>query len=117
MWKLKKDRKRSNNLSELDKVSLNILFPPVDFDNEYEPKLGRTELYYCGRKVMNGHNFPASDIVKVCGPESGPNCPACRTLRTDKMDELNKNGKFQGYSGMVYCGKEMKKRGDGHDGV
>ena len=85
------------NLSELDKVSLNILYPPVITNGEYEPKLGRTGLYYCGRPVMKGHNHPGDDICEgVCGPESGPNWPACRTLKTEKMDELNKEGKFQG---------------------
>ena len=66
---------------------------------------------------MKGHNHPGFDIGNgVCGPESGPNWPACRTLKTDKMDELNKEGKFQGYSGMVYCGDKMKKRDKYHDG-
>ena len=105
-------------MSELDKVSLNILYPP-DFPYKiYHPKLGRTGLYYCGRPVMKGHNHPDDDICDgVCGPESGPNCPACRTLRTEKIDELNAAGKFQGYSGMVYCGKAIEVRGEGHDGV
>ena len=66
---------------------------------------------------MKGHNFPADDISDgVWGPDWGPNCPAWRTLRTDKIDLLNKNWIFQGYSGMIYCAKEMKKRGEGHDG-
>ena len=65
---------------------------------------------------MKGHNFPADDISNgVWGPDWGPNCPAWRTLRTNKIDELNKNWIFQGYSGMIYCAKEMEKRGEGHD--
>ena len=50
-----------------------------------------------------------------CGPDDGPNCPAWRTFRTKKMDELNKKGKFQGYSGMVYWGKKIEERGKGDD--
>ena len=33
------------------------------------------------------------------------------------MDELNKAGKFQGYSGMVYCGKKTDVKDEGHDGI
>ena len=67
---------------------------------------------------MDNHNFPDDDIVNgICGPMSGPNWPACRVLRTEKMDKLNKKGKFQGFSGMIYWGCKMKKRGEGHDEV
>ena len=62
IWKLKKDFEQPNILSELDKVSLNILYPPAITEGEYDPKLGRTGLYYCGRKVMQGHNNPDDDI-------------------------------------------------------
>ena len=66
---------------------------------------------------MEGHNFPDDDISNgIWGPEWGPNCPAWRTLSTEKIDELNKNLIFQGYSGMIYCTKKMKKRGKFHDG-
>ena len=103
-------------MSELDKVSLNILYAPVATEGIYYPKLGRTGLYYCGRSVMKGHNFPEDDIWKgICGPESGPNCPACRTLKTDKIDQLNATNRFQGYSGMIYWGKEMEIKSEGHD--
>ena len=93
------------------------MYPPAITEGEYDPKLGRTELYYCGRKVMQGHNNPDDDISDgVWGPESGPNCPACRTLKTDKMDELNAAGKVQGYSGMIYWGKVTEIKNDDHDG-
>lgn len=46
MWKLKKDTTQSNNLSELDKVALNIHYPPVITEGKYEPKIGKTGLYY-----------------------------------------------------------------------
>ena len=106
-----------NNLSELDKVSLNILYCPVNGDN-YNPEIGKTGLYYWGRKVMKRHNYPADGMADgYCGPDDGPNCPAWRTLITEKMDKLNGIGKFQGYSGMVYWGKSMENAEEGHDGV
>ena len=105
------------NLSELDKVSLNILFQPV-YGEYYNPKIGRTGLYYWGREVMERHNFPAESITDgIWGPQSGPNWSACRVLRTGKMDALNKMGKFQGYSGMIYCGEKTEKKLEHHDGV
>ena len=108
----------TNSLSELDKVSLNIVYPPALVPEKYDPQIGKTGLYYWGRKAMENHNFPDDDITDgIWGPESGPNWPAWRVLKTGKMDELNKNGKFQGYSGMVYCGKKMKKSNKWHDGV
>ena len=48
--------------------------------------------FYSDDYITDGH----------CGPDQGPNCPACRTLKTEKMDQLNKVGKFQGSSGMIY---------------
>lgn len=58
---------------------------------------------------MENHNFPSKSMTDGrCGPDNGPNCPACRTIKTEKMDTLNKNGKWQGYSGMIYCKKTME---------
>ena len=66
---------------------------------------------------MKHHNYPAKKMTDGrCGPDYGSNCPAWRTLKTEKMDELNKKGKFQGASGMVYWGKEIEVREEGHDG-
>ena len=66
---------------------------------------------------MHGHNLPDIDRCDgVCGPDDGPNCPACRTLKTDKMDKLNAAGKFQGYSGMIYWGKAILFGGIGNNG-
>ena len=122
IWKLKKSSKQSNHLSELDKVALNIAYKPCVVhigpdDKQYNPKLGKTGLYYCGRKVMKRHNYPADDMTDgYCGPNSGPNCHACRVLKTKKMDKLNKEQKFQGYSGYIYCGQWMGVIEPGHDG-
>ena len=67
---------------------------------------------------MRGHNHPGRDDLcdGLWGPANGPNCPSCRILRTEKMDKLNKKGNFQGYSGMIYCGKKMKVKGIRHNG-
>ena len=67
---------------------------------------------------MEGHNYPGGDDYcdGFWGPNKGPNWPAWRTLKTDMMDELNEKGIFQGYSGMIYCGKYMGVVEEGHDG-
>jgi len=40
-------------LSPLDKIGLNLLYPPFNKNNpNYQPKLGTSGLYYCGREVM-----------------------------------------------------------------
>ena len=101
----------SKSLSELDKVVLNIVYPPVRILGEYDPKLGDTGLYYCNRPVMSSHNYPYKNIQKICGPRFGPNCPACRTLTSDEMDEQNEKSIYQTISGMFYWGQKMKKRG------
>ena len=100
----------SRNLSELDKVALNIVYPPVRIPRRYDPKLGKTGLYYCNRKVMSSHNYPHKNIQKACGPQYGPNCPACRTLSSEKINELNAKSIYQNISGMIYCGQKMMKR-------
>ena len=64
-------------------------------------------------------HFYSDDYITdgYCGPDQGPNCPACRTLKTEKMDQLNKVGKFQGSSGMIYWGKSMEKTEERSDGI
>ena len=115
IWNLDKSVKAkpkqmlSKSLSELDKVALNIVYPPVRILGEYNPKLGETGLYYCNRPVMSSHNYPHKSSEDFCGPQFGPNCPACRTFTTVKMDKLNNFNKFQGPSGMVYCQSKIDK--------
>ena len=99
-------------MSELDKISLNIVYTPAKSDL-YDPKKGQSGLYYCGKEV--NYNFDEVSYQK-CGPDFGPNCPAWRTLATKRIDELNAEGRFQGLSGLVYCGKKLKgdpRIGDG----
>ncbi len=107
-----------SELSELDKLGLNLMHPACSYYDDYKPQLGETGLYYCGRKVMENHNKPAQSLTDGrCGPDNGPNCPACRVFNSPKSKILKTQGLFQGMSGMVYCGKEMKKKKEGQDGV
>ena len=98
IWETKKgDSSQNTQLSELDKVGLNLVYPPCT-GTSYEPKRDEeTGIYYCGRKVMERHNIPDHDIVDGCQP-GGPNCPACRTL--GKPKGIGK--KWQGWSSFLY---------------
>ena len=105
-------------MSELDKVTLNMIFPPRrrlrrirQSRSAYNPKefeCAGTNMFYCFRDVMESHNNPYNKISNgICGGDqlrpSGPNCPACRTLQCKRS--FLKDGKWQGWSGMIYCGK------------
>ena len=94
-------------ISELDKVGLNLIFPPCTGTDCSPEKDEETGMYYCGREVMERHNIPYANIVDRC-ERGGPNCPACRTLGKPKGSD----NKWQGWSGFVYCG-EKKKEPDG----
>ena len=60
-------------------------------------------------KRTPGHNG-------YCGPTNGPNCPACRVLRSDRVVSLWGKGKWQGWTGEVYCGRWFDVQEPGHDG-
>ena len=51
----------------------------------------------------------ADGKTQKCGPSYGPNWPACRTLTTRIMDDFNDEGKFQGWSGEIFCGKKVTR--------
>ena len=54
---------KNNKLSPLDKVSLNILYPPSTQNSH--PKISfKTHLYYCKRS-MDGHNYPAENMACI----------------------------------------------------
>ena len=103
-------------MSELDKVSLNQLYCPCKGPN-YNPSISMTtRLYYCGRSVMpyNRLNF----AQQWCGGMffrflgnggKGPNCPACRTLKTPRIEEIHALNKWQGATGLVYCGRVRER--------
>ena len=97
----KKNQPENRHLSELDKIALNMMYPPPHREF-YKPKKGNNGMYYCNRLVMNNHNQPYPPLTATCGPTSGPNCPVCRVLSKPH----NLGDKWQGQSGFVYCGKK-----------
>lgn len=111
VWRLKSGDLPNKQMSELDKVSLNMVFPPCK-GNEYDPKIGPvTDMLYCGRRVMAGNqqNTP-TDTDGRCGPSYGANCPACRVLTEPykkKCEHMLAAHKWQGWSGLFYCGRKF----------
>ncbi|CAG2185116.1 unnamed protein product [Mytilus edulis] len=83
MWNLKPQGNRCQELSELNKVALNIKFKPcINKSKNYSPKLSiQTEMLYCGRKVMTTHNQVGKPTTDgFCGPNNWANCAACRVV-------------------------------------
>lgn len=116
VWKLKQDKSMNMQMSELDKVGLNLLYRPCKGPN-YNPVVSSsTGIIYCGRPVMKRHNHPAGSITAKCGPNNSANCPACRTIKTSKVEEIWQKKKWQGWSGIVYCGRYFGVQSPGHDG-
>ena len=111
IWVLKAYPIQENiDLDELDMVRLNVVYPPcVDKTTNnirYRPKLGKNGMYYCEREAMVGRTYPHEEYnYFFCGPDKGPNCPACRTIRSPKVEEILKGGRWQGMTGRVYCGR------------
>ncbi|VDI04432.1 Hypothetical predicted protein [Mytilus galloprovincialis] len=115
VWTFQVEDQNIEGLSEVDKVVLNLLFPPCN-TNDYKPKVSqKTGLLYCGRRVMADHNHPTTSLTDGhCGPGNGANCPSCRTIKEQtisKMQRLGTLGKFQGWSGMVFCNNPKKNCG------
>ena len=116
--------KVNTDLDEHDMVGLNLAYPPcVDktaSNARYRPKLGRNGMYYCGREVMIGLTFPDEEYDRFCGSDKGPNCPACRTIKSPRVEEILDGGRWQGMTGRVYCGRpfeEPAKLFPTHDGM
>ena len=111
VWVLKTDSKQGKTeLSKLDKVGLNLAYPPhiVDMTGDnvrYKPKLSKNGMYYCGRTIMKGlfYPYPNSNFTQgaICGPDNGPNCPACRTINSSKVQMILGGGRWQGMTGMI----------------
>ena len=90
------------------------------YNARYRPKLGRNGMYYCGREAMIRRIFKGEEYNPSCGPDKGPNCPACRTIKSPRVEEILEGGRWQGMTGRVYCGRpftEPAKLWDTHDGV
>ena len=109
VWQMKEGSHQCQQLSELDKVGINLLYRPV-YSSEYKPTLSPlTGIYYCGRSVLAQENSGIHPEIfdATCGPYRGPNCPACRVLSTEKTDHICNENKWQGWTGFVYCGKAV----------
>ena len=90
----------NKKMSELDKVALNMMYPPV-ISVDYKANEADNGMHYCGRLSMINHNHPGDSLIFWCKP-GGPNCPACRVLSSPK---IMRDDQWQGWSGWVYCGK------------
>ncbi len=109
VWSAKcNDTTPNVELSELDKLALNLVYPPCR-TSSYAPEQSENGMYYCGREVMSNHNRPNPSLAKhdKC-QKGGPNCPACRTLSKPREIE----SKWQGWSGFVYCGQPFASEGE-----
>ena len=124
-WVLKAyPAKENTECNELDMVGLNLVYPPcVDKtanNARYRPKLGKNGLYYCGREVIIARTYPDQKYTPICGPDKGPNCSACRTIKSPRVKEILAGGRWQGMTGRVYCGRpftEPAKLSKLHDGM
>lgn len=128
IWLLKADPIQQNNvkLDELDMVGLNLVYRPCrDLDTapdnaRYRPTQSKNGMYYCKRHVKRSRTYPSEEYASDCGPNNGPNCPACRTIKCPKVDMILKGGRWQGMTGMVYCGRPFAKPAQihaKHDGM
>ncbi|VDI36942.1 Hypothetical predicted protein [Mytilus galloprovincialis] len=124
IWDLKEpeDTKEANDLSELDKLALNLMYKPCKSDSKYAyaPVISETtNMLYCGRDVMQSHNqnVPPT-LTSTCGPDIWANCPSCRVftdvkfhhgkeIKINTIQRCLKEGKWQGLSGNFYCGRKF----------
>lgn len=123
IWNLKKTQVQCQELSELNKIALNLKFKPCTNNYiNYWPQLSKhTGMLYCGRPVMLTHNQVGKATTDgFCGPDNWANCPACRVIirikdkvnqskEIQKLMECLQKGKWQGLSGLFYCGNKDEK--------
>ena len=112
--------KLNTDLDEHDNVGLNLAYPPCVNNDRYRPNLGKNGMYYCGREVMTGRTYSNQEYTPFCGPDKGPNCPACRTIKSPRVEEILAGGRWQGMTGRVYCGRLFTEPGElssTHDGM
>lgn len=121
IWDLKEGPQRMQELSELDKVALNLIYKPCKSLSTYSylPVVSETtNMLYCGREVMQSHNqnVPPT-LTSICGPKIWANCPSCRVFKDFKsqqgkqiqistVQKCLEEGRWQGLSGNFYCGKK-----------
>ena len=126
IWVLKEyPTKVNTEPDELDRIGLNLVYPPcVDKtanNGGYRPKLGENGMCYCGRiEVVLSQKDPKEGHTCPCGPDKGPNCSACRTIMSPRVKEILKEGRWQGMSGLVYCGRPFEEPAQlfpTHDGM
>ena len=106
-------------MSELDKVALNLLYSPVrssQYRTENTHKIGGTlrESVFSCKRVFHRHD--GTQAICDAGNTGGPTCPACRVLKSKRMNEIIKMGKWQGWTGLVYCGKRFGEPDDNYCG-
>lgn len=123
IWKLKDDGNQCQELSELNKVALNLVYQPcINKSKNFSPQLSiQTGMLYCGRPVMKTHNQVGKGTTDgFCGPNNWANCAACRVVtrikdkdnkskQIPKLEACLQQGKWQGLSGLFYCGKQDAK--------
>ena len=84
--------KINTDLDEHDMIGLNLVYPPcIDKtarNVRYKPELGRNGMYYCGRQAMICRIFPSEEDNYSCGPDKGPNCPTCCTIKSPRVEEI-----------------------------
>lgn len=121
IWELKSGPERSKELSELDKVALNLVYKPCKSESKhmYLPVISETtNMLYCGRDVMQFHNQNVPPTISSkCGPQIWANCPSCRVFKDVQsycgkktniitIKKCLEEGKWQGLSGNFYCGNK-----------
>eukprot|EP01084_Bolivina_argentea_P234596 394952_1 len=107
-------------LTDLDRVGLNILYPPtlrskgrerdvIQQYTGYHPKQSGNScgFWYCGKSFVFAKN-PYKQCVT-----GGPNCPSCRVLPNRKIDKVlfgdPTRMRWQGASGYIYCGRRIEE--------
>lgn len=91
-WRLKKKDECVHVMSELDKVGLNLLYPPCRNsagDYKYEPEWNSDlGLYSCGRRVMVSHNRPFKmPYTSYCGRLHNPSNQNEESNVDEKIDQ------------------------------
>lgn len=118
IWLQKTSKGRAQELSELNKVALNLKFKPCKRP-QYIPAIHENMgMVYCGRKVMLNHSQVGKNTTNGnCGKHNWANCAACRVflrfevenkpVEIQKLKKCLDKGKWQGLSGLFYCGKDL----------